>query len=313
VTLFSVTSLSHVLLGGSQYAAVVSAVLVDLANADRVSENVGMLSVSPVLVAAAQAKADDMAAKGYFAHVSPEGLDSWHWFRQAGYAFTYAGENLAADFSDSVDVEKAWLASPTHRANLMNGSFTQIGIATAQGTYQGHPTTFVVQMFGTPAIPKVVAIPVTVQELNTTENPKEIALATTEPTPVRVLGASVEKPVPTETVSKPYPKAHTVVTKIANEEYVAAIGPIVEKQAPFWAFVVSAPKTTLRYAYYFLGLIILVALLARTGIEIKRHHYGHIAIAAALIALMLALFFIADRLIFTAPHVVNGGGSTLYL
>ena len=48
---------------------------------------------------AAQAKADDMATKGYFAHTSPDGKNSWYWFKQAGYTFTYAGENLALDFS----------------------------------------------------------------------------------------------------------------------------------------------------------------------------------------------------------------------
>ena len=48
-----------------------------------------------LLSAADDEKADDMAAKSYFAHTSPEGIDPWHWFAQVGYKFTYAGENLA--------------------------------------------------------------------------------------------------------------------------------------------------------------------------------------------------------------------------
>ncbi len=97
-------------------------------------------------------KADDMATKGYFAHTSPEGLTPWYWFAQVGYNYTYAGENLAINFNESKDVDTAWLASPTHRANILNSHYTEIGIATAQGMYKGVQATFVVQMFGTPVV-----------------------------------------------------------------------------------------------------------------------------------------------------------------
>ncbi len=134
-----------------QMAAVISSSLVDMTNADRRAKTLGILSINPELTAAAQSKANDEAAKGYFAHTSPDGHNSWYWFTQAGYHYKYAGENLAVDFTDSKDVENAWLASPTHRANILNPQYTEIGIATAEGTYEGHHATFVVQMFGTPA------------------------------------------------------------------------------------------------------------------------------------------------------------------
>jgi uncharacterized protein YkwD len=44
-------------------------------------------------------KANDMATLSYFAHTSPSGLTPWHWFAKANYVFSYAGENLAIDFS----------------------------------------------------------------------------------------------------------------------------------------------------------------------------------------------------------------------
>ena len=141
-----------------QMAAVVSSTLVNLANQDRTSNQVQPLTVSPALTAAAQAKANDMVANGYFAHTSPSGKTSWYWFQQAGYAFTYAGENLAVNFNNSSDVENAWMNSPEHRANILNAHFTQIGVATAQGTYNGHPATYVVQMFGSPAKSNTIAI-----------------------------------------------------------------------------------------------------------------------------------------------------------
>src|SRR6185369_13608321 len=98
VSIFSLSVFDHYLLGNSSLASVISAVLVDLTNGDRTANNIGGLTVSPVLTQAAQAKADDMVANEYFAHISPGGKDSWYWFKQAGYSFYYAGENLAVDF-----------------------------------------------------------------------------------------------------------------------------------------------------------------------------------------------------------------------
>lgn len=143
-----------------QMAAVLAPSLIEMTNTDRHAQALGTLTVNSKLTAAAQAKANDEASKGYFSHVSPDGHDSWYWFKQAGYSFAYAGENLAVDFTDASDVESAWLASPTHRRNILDSRYTQIGIATAMGSYKGHTATFVVQMFGTPtASAKVTGIP----------------------------------------------------------------------------------------------------------------------------------------------------------
>jgi len=134
-----------------QMGAVVSAVLVTLANADREVEGLPLLATSEILTEAAQMKANDMAEREYFAHETPEGHDPWYWFQEAGYSFRHAGENLAVYFSDSAEVEEAWMDSPLHRANILNDTYTEIGIAVAHGRYLGHETTFVVQMFGNPS------------------------------------------------------------------------------------------------------------------------------------------------------------------
>ncbi len=165
--------------------------LIDETNASRVTNGLPDLQVSPLLQAAAQAKANDEATKGYFAHTSPQGLTPWYWFEQAGYDFDYAGENLAVNFSDSQDVTNAWMNSPEHRANILSTDYTQIGIATAQGVYQGEPTTFVVEEFGTPA---PAAAPVAFVNA---------ASAATAPaaTPTKVATAPTKTPAP-----KPVPK-----------------------------------------------------------------------------------------------------------
>jgi hypothetical protein len=130
---------------------IVVTALTDGTNSARIANSMPSLQVSPLLTEAAQEKANDMAANGYFAHTSPAGLTPWHWFENVGYGFTYAGENLAVDFSDSQDVITAWLNSPEHRANIMNENFTQFGIAIATGTYEGQPAVFVAEEFGTPS------------------------------------------------------------------------------------------------------------------------------------------------------------------
>ncbi len=129
-------------------AAVISAVLVDMTNEHRIENNQKPLAINPLLEKAALLKAKDMAENGYFAHTSPSGITPWQWFSKVGYSFSYAGENLAINFSESLDVEKAWIASPGHHANLISEKFDETGIAVYQGLYQGRPTNFIVQLFG---------------------------------------------------------------------------------------------------------------------------------------------------------------------
>lgn len=131
-------------------AAVVQSDLIAYTNVERARNELGLLKENPVLNAAAQAKANDMAAQGYFSHTGPDGQAPWRWFVAAGYDYRFAGENLAVRFSDSREVVNAWMASPTHKANITKAQYQEIGIGVADGTYQGMPVTFVVQFFGTP-------------------------------------------------------------------------------------------------------------------------------------------------------------------
>src|ERR1700722_13373901 len=77
---------SRLLMNGSpQSAAVIASSLVDLANGDRAQNGLPPLTINSQLQEAAQLKANDMVANGYFAHTSPSGKDPWYWFQQAGY------------------------------------------------------------------------------------------------------------------------------------------------------------------------------------------------------------------------------------
>lgn len=138
---------------GYDWAAILPAVVAALTNDVRSADNLGKLNVDPLLTRAAQAKAEDMAKKSYFAHVSPDGTTPWYWMIREGYLFRYAGENLAVNFEESEEVVDAWLASPSHRLNIMKPQYSDIGIGMATGTYMGQTAVFVVQMFGTQAKP----------------------------------------------------------------------------------------------------------------------------------------------------------------
>lgn len=167
-------------------ASVLPGALVALTNQDRAIQGLAGVTQDALLDKAAQAAAEDMAANGYFAHVSPDGKDPWYWLNQAGYKYSYAGENLAVNFTDSENVQSAWMESPTHRANIVKREYTQVGFGTANGMYEGQETTFVVSFFAAPAVVELAeALPVEVRLQQQVEGSQA---STTSTSTVQVLG-----------------------------------------------------------------------------------------------------------------------------
>src|SRR3990167_10711247 len=109
-------------------AAVIQSEIISLTNAERAQNNVKTLNENKKLNDAAQAKANDMVMRGYFAHQGPDGKEPWAWVTAAGYDYLYAGENLAVRFVDSKDVVSGWMASPTHRANIVKPAYADVGV-----------------------------------------------------------------------------------------------------------------------------------------------------------------------------------------
>ncbi len=122
--------------------------LLDLTNKDRVDAGLPVLTINQELVNSSELKVKDMATRGYFAHVTPEGKSPWYWFALAGYNYHSAGENLAVDFIGSSAIEDAWMKSPSHRKNILNSKYTEIGISLSSGYFKGRHTIFVVEHFG---------------------------------------------------------------------------------------------------------------------------------------------------------------------
>lgn len=123
--------------------------VIELTNQERVKRSLSPLTENPALNEAAKLKAANMFSENYWAHFSPGGRTPWDFILGSGYKFTFAGENLAKNFYNSQEVVGAWMASPTHKDNLLNGRYRDIGIAVVEGVLNGQKTTLVVQMFGT--------------------------------------------------------------------------------------------------------------------------------------------------------------------
>lgn len=297
-------SISHrlVVFRSDFLASILPRVLVDLTNSYRTSSELNQLAINPVLEQAARLKAQDMASKSYFAHTSPQGVTPWHWFDEAGYDFRYAGENLAIHFSDSSDVVRAWMNSPGHRDNILNFNFTEIGIATSRGMYEGRETTFVVQLFGHPSSRQQLALQTQPQivEANTEEeiasvpsgSSGEEVLSESESSETEVLGAPSEiKDV--ATIEEENQKFVAVENTQVLEEEAQAVVPygstLVER-------VVTSPSILFSIAYFILGTIVLLLLVMALIVEIKRHHYLHIAYSAGLLVLILILYFVYKEL-----------------
>ncbi len=122
--------------------------LLSTVNTRRTEAGLAALTLDQRLSRAAALKAQDMFAKNYWAHNSTDGKTPWEFITASGYRYRVAGENLAKNFSVSSAVVDAWMASPTHRENIMRGDYKDIGFAVVNGVLGGEETTLVVQMFG---------------------------------------------------------------------------------------------------------------------------------------------------------------------
>lgn len=113
-----------------------------LTNYARNKQGLSDLKVNKLLEESARLKACDMNDRGYFNHEDPTGTKPWIWFDEVGYSYDLAGENLGEDVSDDVQAHKKLMASPTHRDNILNSEYSEIGVARC-GRY-------LVQHFGKP-------------------------------------------------------------------------------------------------------------------------------------------------------------------
>jgi len=134
--------------------------VVQLVNEKRASNGLPALSMNQTLVSAALAKGTDMINRDYWAHVAPDGTQPWVFFTNANYSYRFAGENLARDFSNPVSAVDAWMASPTHKDNILSDKYKETGVAVVEGDLAGVDTTIIIQLFGTNYVDTGPVVPI---------------------------------------------------------------------------------------------------------------------------------------------------------
>lgn len=109
------------------------------------------LAENSQLDAIAEERLNDLFAKQYFEHISPAGIGASDIAKKIGYQFLSIGENLAlGNFKDDKAIVDAWMASPGHRANILNARYQEIGIAVKKDIYKDQKTWIGVQIFARP-------------------------------------------------------------------------------------------------------------------------------------------------------------------
>jgi len=320
---FGVANIQSILWISSDWlvSTVLPSVIVELTNDERVGGSLDVLQRSAVLDEAAQLKAEDMALHEYFAHNSPTGVTPWHWFDVAGYAFVYAGENLAVHFTDSENVVEAWMNSTGHRANILNSNYSEIGVGTAKGEYEGYSTIFVVQLFGTPAAqnvpPQVAAESTLIPSLATAEEKIPVdEQIVVEDVAVEVASAQSDRLIEnTEEAVVPYKESESVViysdfASTSRPGVPSSVGgagggggggnTVTSSYEPnTLEQIFLGPQLWLQVLYGTLALFVVVLLFFSIVIEWRRQHPVQIAYGVGLLASMALLFYI---------HVVVTGG-----
>jgi len=113
---------------GSVCADDEEAQFLELINAYRAENGLGALGLSQTLSVAADTHSVDMATRGYFDHVTPDGETVEQKLRAAGYQDGTFGENIVAGTETAEEALQAWKDSPTHNENMLRASFGAIGI-----------------------------------------------------------------------------------------------------------------------------------------------------------------------------------------
>jgi hypothetical protein len=238
--------------------------LFTLTNQERASNGLAPLKLDARLNQSSYLKGQNMFSEDYWAHVSPSGIQPWYWFTQAGYNYSYAGENLAKDFDTSAGVMQGWMNSPGHRANILNANYTDVGFSVQNGTLVGGDTTLVVAHYGSPSIAATPATPA----------------PTPAPVTAQVKSAAVPAPTPAPTATptpEPSPSPSPTASPTSSPRQPAVSGAI-SPAPPAQSYSLFKPLSLVRTLNWntllTLGLLLILLLVyVATHITVWRKHH----------------------------------------
>jgi len=280
-------SLTLALPSTSFFSAIAADRLVSLINQERQARNLSALSLNASLNSVAGLKVNDMLAKDYFDHTSPSGISPWYWFKQIGYNYALAGVNLAMGFTETDAVFQAWMNSPSHRDNILNPNFKEMGLAVKSGQIQSHADTLTVLVFGRQktTTPKT---PIAQNILSSNVSPK------TSATPAPAAGNSTldsqSGQIELKTILAVEPQT---VSRGDSPAGQASITPTRLGYAPrvLGAFV-SKSDEIFKSLYLYFTLFLAIALLVNIFVKIKIQCWPTIGATTLIIILSTTLIFI---------------------
>jgi hypothetical protein len=273
------------------FAEISRYVILQMVNEERAKRGLPPLIENPILEKSAYLKARDILEKEYFSHYSPEGISSWYWFKLAGYDFKFAGENLAIGFLDSKEVHEALMNSASHKENILNPAYREIGISVLKGEFQGNEVYVVVEHFGTPKIIKL-----TEKEVQKEKVKKTLPETTTLP---EVVGEKIQKEISVE--KETFPKSSgSTVSEITQKIQFKTVEFIIKR----YSFILNM--------IIYLSLIFLIFSLLATiyyDIFIYRRFiidYKYLILRVIIFSLLLIFFVYLDqsKLVKIIPHKV---------
>ena len=110
--------------------------VVRLVNIERANRGLSALEYDWQLSRVARYKSEDMQKNNYFSHTSPTYGSPFNMMKSFGITYKTAGENIAKGYKTPAAVVEGWMNSPGHRANILNSSFTHIGVGyTSVGSF----------------------------------------------------------------------------------------------------------------------------------------------------------------------------------
>lgn len=260
--------------GGFQLASVLdtfsafnSREIITETNKVRQANGLSQLTANPQLDAAAAEKLNDMIANGYFAHTSPAGISPWHWIQKNGYKYTHAGENLALGYFTAGDTVTAWMNSPSHKANILNKNYQEIGVATGKASISGVTGVLTVQVFGKPSAQPAVAVAPSTPTPSPVKTPTPTPVQTAPATPTPNVAGSEQTPTPA--ASTPTPKADPVKLEFVSTDIEvpgvdqATVVAVQETASDAFNFL---SKLNVAYQGYLIGaLVLMVIAMAGSG------------------------------------------------
>lgn len=259
--------------------------LVQKTNQKRQEQGLSTLNYNSSLSNAASQKAQHMLANNYWAHNAPDGTTPWVFFKNAGYEYIFAGENLARGFSNTDDVMNAWMASPGHRENILSPNYKEIGFAVVTGTLTGEETVLVVEMFGS-------SNSSVTQTTTTQEVAQEKVIPTAAPVPLaRIVSISPMQSTPTPIKSVPTVLPTLSQSNTVEEDENPTTGVESFKSSPLLNEKSLSKNITIALVVLLLGVFILDLFIVEKNkiVRLVSHNIDHI-IFLSIILITIILF-----------------------